>query len=346
MLREDLYASIPDVSGIEQINISESYGQTSAVATVVCDDTNLDLNSPISISIGYQDNHHQVFQGRIKNVTRSRAEGTYKLTCRDTLIDASDLFIVAPDPETPWSRTNISAEDLVGALLAEAGITNYAPNVPLSFTYAISAPIEFNFVSAMDAIGEVCRTLVWHVWDDNGTIRFSDVKPYWRSENDKFIEYGTHGFPDDPISHCLRTGVTIEPGPLPTLKPIITSIERSYSDDDLRNRVVVFGRNNISATAQVASPYLPPGFYKTAVIASQLIDSGGMANQTASFNLSRFNRLTETCQLDLLGDPEIRARQFVEINETTTGTEGYWFVETCNHVLSAGGYVTRISVRK
>ncbi len=346
MTIEHVYVSIPNTTGIEQVNISESYGQTSAVATVTCTNTSLVLNSPITIDMGYDDNHAMIFSGRVKSVTRERAEGLYKLTCRDTLVDAADMFMVSSDPEAPWSRMNISAEDLVGDLLAEAQITNYVPDVPMSFTYAINAPIEFNFVSVMDAIGEVCRMLVWHVWDDVGTIRFKDIKPYYRTGADKDEEYGETGNSDDVISHCLRTADTSHAGPCGTLKPIITNIERTYSDEDLRNRVKVFGRENITATADAVSPYLPPGFYKTVVIASSLIDSGTMAEQTAFFNLKRLNRLTETANIDTLGDVGVRARQFIDIYDASTGVDGYWFIETANHVITNGGYTLRLGVRK
>jgi hypothetical protein len=346
MTRRAVYVDIPDTTGIEQLNISESYGQTSSVATVVCSSTNLILNSPITIDMGYTDDHYSIFQGRVKSVTYSRAEGLYKLTCRDTLVDASDYFLVAEDPEDPWHRNNIKAEDLVEDLLNVAGITSFVSTVPLSFTYAINAPIEFNFVSVMDAIEDICRTLVWHVWDINGTVHFSDIKPYFRSGADKNEEYGQSGNTDDTISHFLSTAELPITETDPQPKPIITGIERSYSDDDLRNRVIVFGRDDITATADAVSPYLPPNFYKTAVIATPLIDSGTMASQTAQFNLKRFNRLTETAQLDCLGDATIRARQFIKIDEKTTDTSGNWFIETAQHVIANGGFTTKLSVRK
>lgn len=254
--------------------------------------------------------------------------------------------MVSADPEAPWGRSNISAEDLVGDLLEEAFIYSYTPTPPMSFTYGLNAPAEFNFVSVMDAIGEICRTLVWHVWADGGTVYFSDIKPYYRTGADKDEEYGESGNEDDVISHVLSTADVMIPETDPPQKPIITGFELTVSDEDLRNKVMVFGREDITATASAESPYLPPDFYKTVVIASQLIDSGGMAEATANFNLKRLNRLTETAQIDCLGDSTIRARQFIQINEKTTDPTGFWFIETINHIISNGGYTVRLSVRK
>lgn len=343
MIIKQVYASIPGVTGIEQINVSQSYGQTSAVAQITCTSTSLDLNDPISIDLGYDDDHGTIFTGRIKAVERSRAEGTIKLTCRDILVDAADYFLVADNPEQPWSRSNISAEDAVGDLLAEAGITNYSPNVPLSFTYAIHAPLEFNLISIMDAIGEICRTLVWHVYADNEIVYFTDVKPYYRSGNDKDTEYGQMGNTDDVISHYISNDNIIDP---PARKKIIKNLEYTFSDDDLRNRVVVYGREGVAADASIPSPYLPPDFYKTAVIASSLIDSSEMAAQTANFNLALYNRLTETVNLECLGDRTIKARQFVNLVDATTGVSGNWFVETASHTIGKDGYVVRLALRK
>lgn len=342
-LRKDLYVNIPDVTGIENVNISESYGQTSAVATVTCTATNLVLNSPISIDCGYNDNHQVIFTGRVKNVTRSRAEGTIKLTCRDILIDASDLFMVADDPENPWQRSNISAEDLVGDLLAEAQITNYYPHVPMNFTYGLNAPAEFNLISVMDAIGQITRTLVWHVYADPTYVHFTDIKPYYRTGAQKDTEYGTGGHTDDIISHKLCTDGSLADE---DVKKIIETIDYVYSDEQLRNKVKVFGRDNLMEEASEPSPYLPSEFYKTAVIASPLIDSNDMASKAAWFNLRLYNRLTENANLQCLGDPTIQARQFVKISDTKTGISGKWFIETANHVLSADGYSLRLGLTK
>ena len=346
-IRKDLYANIPNVSGIENINISESYGQTSSVATITCTETNLVLNSPITINCGYIDNHQPMFSGRVKNVTRSRAEGTIKLTCRDILIDASDMFLVADDPESPWSRSNIFAQDLVGDLLAEAQITNYYPNVPMSFTYGLNAPAEFNLVSVMDAIGQITRTLVWHVYADPTYVHFTDIKPYYRTGTQKNTEYGTSGHSDDTISHCITAGTLLSiPSSGLSPKPIIETIDYVYSDEQLRNKVKVFGRDNLMEEASETSPYLPSEFYKTAVIASPLIDSNDMASKAAWFNLRLYNRLTESLNIQCLGDSTIHARQFVEVIEAKTGVSGYWFVETANHVLGSDGYSLRLSLTK
>lgn len=341
-----LYASIPGVTGIESINLTGGYNQSFSICTIVADDATVDLNDTITVDMGYEDEHQQVFSGRIKEVRRSRAEGTLTLVAKDILIDAAEFFMVAFNPDDPWSRNNILAEDLVGDLLAEAGITGYSPSVPLSFTFGINAPATFNLISVMDAVNQVATILAWHVYCDTGIVYFRDVVPYWRSGSAKDTQYGQSGNLDDPLDYIFCTDGSIIPSDFPgdTIYDTVIQMERSYSDENLRNRVVVIGRDGIVSDAHVTSPYLPPDFYKTAVIASPLIDSGTMADAAAQYNLSLLNRLTDSMTLDILGNPAIKPRQFCVVGDNFIGVDknDYWFIYEVNHTWGGGGYTTKL----
>ena len=344
---KDIYVTCTGCSNITALNITAGYNQSSSVATITCDTSTLDLNDIVTVDAGYTDSHQQVFYGRVKDITRNREEGNITIVAKDILIDASDYFLVSDNPDEPFKRQNILAEDLIGDLLEQAGLTNYAPNVPLSFTYGVSVPAEFNLISIMDACNQIANILAWHVYADVTTIRFEDIRPYFRTDADKFTDYGLH-LGDDVISHTLRTYVGLVSDPSGT-KNIIKSIDRTYSDEGLRNRVVVYGRDTIKAKAQTSSPYLPVDFYKSAVIASPLIDSTEMAQAAANYNLSLYNRLTESCTLVLLGDASIKPRQFCDIYDEFTGCTGStpndraWFIQSVSHNISAGGFETRLT---
>ncbi len=339
MQEREVYTYASGVSNITSLNITGGYNQSSAIATVVCENTDLELNDILSIDAGYVDEHQPMFYGRVKTITRNREEGNVTLVAKDMLVDATDFFIVADNPEDPFKRQNISAQDLVGDLLELANITNYAPNVPLSFTYGVSVPAEFNLISVMDACNQVANVLAWHVYADVATVRFEDVRPYYRTDADKFEDYGSH-LGDDPISHYFYTPSPAVPH---YAKVIITGIEHNISDEGLRNKVVVYGRDNLVEKASVDSPYLPAGFYKAAVIASPLIDTSEMAIAAANYNLKLYNRLTESCTLSLLGDASIKPRQFCEIVDSFTQTSGKWFISNVNHTLGGDGFLTKLT---
>lgn len=348
MIERDLYANIPNVTGITSVNVTSGYNQSSAVATIICENTTLGLNDILTVDAGYTDDHSQIFYGRVKDITRNREEGNLTIVAKDMLVDATDYFIVADNPEDPFKRQNISAEDLIGDLLALAGITSYVPNVPLSFTYGVSVPAEFNLLTVMDACNQVANVLAWHVYADVTTVRFEDIRPYYRTGAKKDIDYGSSGALDDVISHSFCSDGSIV-SPANTVKTTIKTIERTYSDEGLRNKVVVYGRDNLVKKAQIASPYLPVGFYKTAVIASPLIDSDEMAQAAADYNLDLYNRLSESCTLGIMGDSSVKPRQFIEISDTFTGCTGAtpasraWFIQQISHQLSANGFETKIT---
>lgn len=125
----------------------------------------------------------------------------------------------------------------------------------------------------------------------------------------------------------------------------IISNEYSRSDEDLRNRVVVYGKDPIAAEASIASPYLPADFYKTAVIASPLITTQDMADDTAAFNLELYNRLTRSVSCEALGDYRVHVNDIVTITESHTTVSGLWFIYSMSHSWSDTGYTMRMVLR-
>lgn len=342
MIYKEVYCTATGITGINTVTVNTSYSNSVAVAVVNCDATTLSLNDVVSIILGYDDVHGIVFQGRVKDITRSRNDFTINVTIKDRLIDAVDYFMVADNPEEPFSRQNMKAEDLVGDLLAEAGLTNYEADVPHEFIYGVSVPAEFNLISVMDACNQVAGILAWHIWCDGETVRFEDIKPYYRSAAAYEEEYG-FPHPADTISHrfCNDGSITGE-----TVKATIEQLERTITDENIRNKVTVYGRDNLHVSASAPSPYLPAGFYKTAVIASPLIDSNEMAEAAADFNLRLYNRLGETVQMTVLGDHTIEARTFCEVSDTFTMCSGYWFIASCIHTIGPDGYTTKLILNK
>jgi hypothetical protein len=125
----------------------------------------------------------------------------------------------------------------------------------------------------------------------------------------------------------------------------LTLVEYSRSDENLRNKVVVYGADNCRAEASLASPYLPANFFKTAIISHELINAD-MAQETADINLHRLNKLTEFVTCDMLGQPSMDIGQTVEIVDAKAEVSGNWFVSNVIQKMDSSGYTTRITGKK
>ena len=310
-----------DIDRIVSVEINEAYKQPAARFSMEVENIgSFGINDDITITLGYTGNTVQLFEGFIDTITSTRRPGIFEITGRDIIKFAQEHWIVTTNLDEPWSRSNISAENLVHDLLAEASVTDYSGDAS-GFTFGVSNPAEFQLVSSWDAIERICNILAWRCYAENGTVYFQSLLPE---------PSGT------PVA-SLRRGDSGE----------ITQIGHESSTENLRNKVVVFGREGIYAEASEESPYLPEGFYKTAVVSSELIDTQSMADQSAIYNLAQYNRLTEIVRLDILGDPSIRARKTVNVREWFTGVKGDWFVYSCTHrVDENGGYTTQLHLLK
>ena len=308
----ELYTDINGVDGFVSVVVDQDWSQPTSNATIQCSSTSLSLGDAITIDIGYKDDHSVVFRGYVVEIDKSRAENEeYTIRCRDNLWRTMAYFIASEDPQAPLRYSNIPAERLVEEMLKLSGVTSYFLDSP-GFTFAPEEPLEVNLTSAWDMINRVCWLIAWHCYDDNGTVRFLDRKPY--------------NVPGDVSVHTFTTGPS---GDIISIQPLATSSNK------IRNRVVVYGKGDIHAEAKASSPFLPSGFYQTEVIsAPDLIDTQSMANDIANYNLDLLNRLEKTITLTAEGNPHIQARTAVNVIESHTGASGQWFVYSCRHELS------------
>lgn len=258
------------------------------------------LGKSASISIGLNSATH-IFSGTINEIGYTRLPGISSVIVSNILDRAQKHFIVTSSLEEPWTRNNISAENLVRDLLAEAGITNYS-GWTSSFTFGVSSPVEFNLLSSLDAITQINNILATNIYVIGDTVHWDQTQPV----------------PGTPIK---------------TYSSFI-SVNYTYGTRDLRNKVIVFGKPPIYAEASAESPHLPPGFYQTAIVSSELIDEQSMADQSVVYNLNLYNKLTEELRLDIEGDPTINVRDTVTVANTGVGADGDWFVYSVKHSFS------------
>lgn len=329
MTYQQLDASCTGTSEIISVNISDSHQASTKVATVTAGSTNLDVGDSISIDLGYSGGLIEVFQGYVKMVEHQVPEDFYVITANDVLVRAIDYFMASTNPENPFSRSNISAERLVEDILEEAHLTSFTYEAT-SFTFGVENPVEVNLTSAYDFCKMIADVLTWTLWADNsGTVHFENRKPYPMD--------GASGQPGDTVADTSIGTYT---------DADMLNFSYRKSDRDLRNRVVVYGREGVYASASASSPYLPAGFYKSAVLAWEGIDSNSIAQTAADYNLGMWNRLTEECSMTIPGDPDIECRQVLTVNETYTGVTGDWYIYALDHVWGNQGYTCSMELRR
>lgn len=310
---EVLYATVTDTVDIETINIDDDYGQPTKTAIVVARRTILELGDYIEIDLGYETDHSVEFKGYVLAITQKRtSEGwNVSIRARDQMWRAMALFIASSDPQAPLKYKNIDAEDLVAAMLELAGITSYSLDSP-GFTFAPEKDLEVNLMSSWDMISKVTRLLAWHCYDDAGTVKFNDRKPY--------------NVAGDSSVYSFTTG---DSGEIESVGSFTMSSEK------IRNKVVVYGHEGVHAEASASSPFLPSGFYKAEVIsAPNLIDTTAQAQDIADYNLDLLNRLEKNLTITVVGVPGLKCRQVVTVTESETEVFGDWLIYNMQYAMT------------
>ena len=316
-----IYQSVTGCTQIESISVTDNHTAPTATALVVCGATTLDIGDEVTIDIGYNSNHQQVLIGYAKDIQLREPEKLYNITISNIMIRAVDYYLVSSNPDKPFKRSNIKAENLIRDLLKISGITSYTADVT-NFTFAVHNPMEVNLTSIYDYCRFIADILAYSVYaDSSGVAHFANRRPYVVGSD---------------VSVATITDYDI------------LDFLYSYSDNDLRNRIVVYGSEGIYAEAKAVSPYLPSGYYKSAAVSAPgVIDTQNMATQSASYNLALLNRLTYRCNMTIIGNPSLAVRQVVTLDKPDiAGVSGDWYVYGIEHSISKDGYVTSIELRK
>jgi hypothetical protein len=318
----NLYCEISNVTGIESVSVSTSHTSSMSTATFICREHTLNIGNIITIDLGYIDNHSIVFTGYVKNIEYNVPNNVYTITANDVITRAVEFFVAPSDPTEILKWHDIAAEDLVSEVMSLAGISVTTIGAT-TFTFAVSEDVyaEVNLVSSYDYSKNIADIIAWHIYaDENGTVYFLDRKPY--------VMDGDHSIFTITDSNILK-------------------FTYKKSDRDLRNRIVVYGYNNLHSEASASSPYLPTGFYKTVVVsAADVIDTQDMADKACAYNLEKLNRLTEQISVSVIGDPTLLARKVITVNEAYSGINENWYIYTADHTWGKDGYTVDMELRK
>ena len=316
-----LYMAATGMTGVKSITYDEALNGYPAKAAIECIGHSLAVGSSVDVDLGYSTDFSRVItNGIVKSITPSVPEFSYKIDVFDRLVLAGDAFIAPDNPETPYQANNVEASVLVGNLLSNfAGLTNYSGDVT-SFTFGTPDPVDIKFQSALDVIENICRITGFILFTSGSLIRFADRRPYLLGSDTPTYSLTTSG-----SSNILR-------------------LSRTQSDEKLRNRVVVYGKQSVRSTSSGSSPYVAAGFYKTAVISHELITTQAQADATAALNLTYLNRLTDTLDITIVGRPSARSRDIFQVTEAfTLQTNEPWFCFGTKHTIGESGYETQLT---
>lgn len=339
-----LYADINGIAQPMNISVNSSHNNATAMATISCISTTLDVGDPIEIDLGLTDDHTNIFEGWVKGVDRQVPENIYTITAQDKMVQAIDYFIVAPSPDSPYNYgKGISAEDLVEEVLGLADLTLDHIDATY-FTFGVNNDVEVNLVSAYDYAKMIADVVTWGLWcDKNGEIHFENRKPFVMGVED----YGQPGWTPDTSVNAGNPFTDIR----------IIDFTHKRSEKDLRNKVVVYGESGITASKSRATSYdpstggyiqvLPDGFFKSVIVSYGFIGSQEIADNSAQYNLDKLNRIGEQVSIQMTGNPSLEARQVITIQEDITGLgQSDWYIYTLDHSWSKEGFITSMELRR
>lgn len=333
-----LAATVTNTPTPLSINVTQSHDSATAVANVICISTTLDVGDAITINLGYSTGTTKVFQGYVKNVEKKTPDGIYSITAHDVMTRAVDYFIISPTPNAGYTYQNITAENLIASVLGMAGLAGFDFDTTY-FTLGINDSFEVNLVSSYDYSRMISDLIAWMVWaDKDGVIHLKNRKPY--------PMYGTSGQPGDTADSSLMT--ITDTG--------IFNITYGFNEKDLRNKVCIYGAENLYKEASSPTSYdpvsgsnraiLPAGYYKAMVLASPLIDSATFAQNACNYNLALYNRISYEVPITVEGNGILEARKCVTINSTKASVSGLWYIYQCEHSWTNGGFLTNLLLRK
>jgi len=321
-------------------NVTQSHESSTAIASINCAGASIDVGDTISISMGYVGGpYDRVFRGLVKMKEKSTPEGLYNITAHDVMTRAVDFFIVSSDPNDPIQLWNVTAEYVVEYVMNLAGLHSFTSD-PTYFTLGIESPVEINLVTSYDYGRMISDLVAFNIWADaDGVVHMENRKPYPMD--------GSSGQPGDTADGSIGS----------VNDNSILSADPGFNEKDLRNKIVVYGAEDVHAEASSSTSYdpytggmrqiLPGGFYKAAVLASPLIETTAFAQAIANYNLTMLNRLTYEMPLTIEGNPTYEARKCITVSSAKAEiSSSLWYIYQLEHNFSKSGYTTGMVLRK
>lgn len=311
------YINGVEVSGLEFLTINRGHGNSISSLIFTVPDKLFSIGDLVYVDIDVSGNTYRGFYGYVKSYDYQNKDGIYEYNAFGVLVRAKDNFIASSTPDTSYKIFNKSIESLIGDLLNMSHIYNYIYD-PTNFYLAVTHEYEINLINAYDMISQAKKIIAWEVWDDEyGNVYLKDRKPYI--------------MPSDTSYMIIDSFI---------------DFDLNINDTDLRNRVVIYG-DNVYSEAKTSSSYLPTGYYKTVVLASNLIQSQTFADLAADYNLNALNRLTEELTLVKEIVPFVEPFKVITLSTGISDIDGDWYVyNVTTEVRLNSGAIQTLSLRR
>lgn len=285
---------LTNVISIERDPNWDQYSSTCRITIATTLNLNPNMTSEIKVFEGYNNNYAQTFTGYVDDIVRGRFPDTWVLVCRDVLKRAIETWL----DDEGVSYSVAQAETAVVDLLSKAGITVVADTT--NFTIGDVNPAEFKLMSVMDAAMQIANLIGWRIWAGvDGTVYFKYARPLPSSTSSWTYTRGTN----------------------------VLKYDYTRTDRNLRNRIVVVGWDEIRSVASAGSPYVPnPPGYRTAILSSELIDTQSMADTIAAWMLSSLNHLTDSIEMECVGNPLLRVGDTVHFTDSERSIDAHFFI--------------------
>lgn len=319
-----------------------------------------DPESQVRIMTGYNGQEQIVFTGMIDAIQRDQASGVYTVSCRDMLKKALDTFLVqeiafgvevdeskyfystytgnnggeftiheyaslgalnSAHPETTGNYTSegVKAEAVVQWLLIMSGLQEGSQIKVDTTNFFIGDihPVRFHMSSIYDCVSQISELIGWYLFcDPSGIVRF------------KKRPRGASGYTSWTYASRSRQN--------------IGAITHTKTNVDLRNYVEVHGASGIKVVERQGSPYLGSTPYRGVLIASDLIDTSGIAQFMARRVLKDLNRLRETISLEVDGNPYLFPGQTIRV-ESEVANGSFLLEELSSSMSASAGYRSSIT---
>lgn len=319
---------------------------------------------PIQIEIGFNGVTTRQFTGRVMDIDYQETRTTLQCVGAGADIEIPYLRTVA-------SLSNTEVNDAVEALLIDAGLSNYAVDLP-TWQVATLAPIELEFSTYGEAINKLAEVTgsPWFEMPD-GQIRVelrdplpspSPFRQYWSG----LLSALTPAQRVEWLAGQLAPVDIQPPGILGVAsadaQPRIQlgTVSKHDYPRNVRNQVTILGAvvdtlesdgstssQQIEQTVHAASPFIPliPGVLEV-TISNELVDTATLAADMAVRYVVLYNRLETVVGITVDGDPEIFLGATVQVEDPDySGLSGNWFVYGYNWALDPQGYTTTLDLR-
>lgn len=295
-------------SNVISINRNHNYCSNSQEFTIILPITFATTINPSDSIVIYEEGV-KVLTGLVGSVKKEAPTATLTIEGRDIYKRALDFFVY--DVQT--TDVNQRVEYWIENLLNLCGLTASYPEAPGPF---VLPDQEIGLDTVANIINYLAQYAGWYCKvDGNGDISFEKIERSAATER-------------------IRSGIDI------------LSIERNASYDKTRNKVLVFGGvdesfgqfHQIFAREYINLDFLPVD--QTVVFANPYIGTQESAEDFAEKLLDEFSRETLTKNVEIIGNPNIRVGEFINVtSDIFTGTA---LVSVLQSDFSEEGYIMRL----